>query len=931
MRLSVATYRLQLHKDFGFSEVRQIVGYLSDLGISDVYASPIFKSRKGSLHGYDVTNPGELNPELGGLSGFEETATEVRERGMGWIQDIVPNHMAFHGENDILRDVLENGRRSPYFEHFDVWWDHPYTGMRGRLLAPFLGSFFGEALEKGEIRLLYDENGFSICYYDLSFPLKIEAYSHVLTHRLEDLRKRIGRNNPEFIDLLGILYSLRILSSQESDEESLDHISFIKNTLWEIYTRCGEIRALIDENVGIFNGEKDPGDRTRRLAPLLSEQMFRLSFWKVATEEINYRRFFSINDLISLRVERERVFSHVHALITKLVRDKKITGLRVDHIDGLYDPEKYLRRLRQEGPETYLVVEKILDTDEELPLQWPVHGTTGYDFMNQVNGVFCRRENERPRTRGYFSFTGLKNEFGDLVLEKKKLILERHMTGDIDNLALQLKDLASRDRYGSDITLYGLKRALAAVMASFPVYRTYVRAKDIRQEDRVCIKKAVEKARATNPGLMHELDFVERFLLLEHPPDLPEEEQGRRLGFVMRFQQFTGPLMAKGFEDTALYVYNRLLSLNEGGESPGRFGVPIERFHAYNQSRVKNWPHALSATSTHDTKRGEDVRARINALSEIPDEWDNQLRVWSRINRKRRKRVGSVDVPDRNDEYFLYQTLVGAWPFDERGHPEFVQRIRAYIIKAVREAKVHTAWLKPDEDYEKAYISFLDDILEPGSPFLEAFLPFQRKIAHCGVYTGLSQALIKITAPGVPDFYQGCDLWDLNLVDPDNRRPVDYEKRKGFLEECKAKAADDALSFIGEMLATKEDGRIKLYLIYRALHARKEKRALFQEGDYIPLETAGPFKDHVISFARRKGGMWAVTVAPRFFFTLEGESTHPLGEAAWRDTALLVPEQAPENWKNALTGEEVGGRGRLPLAEILRAFPAALLVSEDNL
>lgn len=925
MRIPVATYRLQLHKGFGFTAAKEILPYLCDLGVSDVYASPILKARKGSLHGYDVVDPGALNPELGEDTDFEALVTELKKRNMGWLQDIVPNHMAFDADNDMLGDVLENGSRSPYFKHFDVLWDHPYTGMKGRLLAPFLGRFYGECLEEGEIRLRYDQKGFRVGYYDLSFPLRIESYAHVLTHRLETLKMALGRSHPEFIKLLGVLYVLRTLSSREGVDKGYEQISFIKNTLWEIYSRCEEIRAFIEENLRIFNGERDPAERVRRLGPLLSEQLFRLSFWKVATEEINYRRFFSINGLISLRVEREEVFRGVHAFLLKLVQEGKITGLRVDHIDGLYDPHGYLERLKKEGRGIYSIVEKILSPEEELPREWPVQGTTGYDFLNQVNGLFCRKENERSFTRGYSAFTGVRDELDDLVTEKKRLILERHMTGDIDNLALLLKDISSKDRYGSDITLYGLKRALTEVMASFSVYRTFVRNDEVREEDRSYIRLAVDRARQRNPDLGYELDFVERFLLLQMPGDLSEEENSRRLKFVMRFQQFTGPLMAKGVEDTALYVYNRLVSLNEVGGFPERFGVTLEAFHTYNLNRLKHWPNALSATATHDTKRGEDMRARINALSEIPDQWERQIREWNRINRKRKRKVKGLEVPDRNDEYFLYQTLVGAWPFQGKELPEFVKRIRAYVIKAVREAKVHTAWLKPDSDYEEAYMSFLDEILEPGNPFLEAFLPFQRKVAHCAVYTGLSQTLIKITCPGVPDFYQGCELWDLNLVDPDNRRPVDYEKRKALLEDIKLKVQKNTGQMINELLSTKEDGGIKLYLIHEALNVRRENNLLFREGEYVPLETTGACKQHVVAFARRKERNWAVTIAPRFFFALAGEGNHPLGEDTWKDTVLLLPAGAPEKWQNALTAETLTGADRLAIAEILGRFPVALL------
>ena len=930
MSIPLATYRLQLHKGFGFKALEEIASYLSELGVSDVYASPIFKARQGSLHGYDVVNPGELNPELGGLEGFEDLAREIKKCGMGWLQDIVPNHMAFDAQNNkMLADVFENGSRSPYFEYFDVLWDHPYPAMKGRLLAPFLGKFYGECLEQGEIRVLYDQEGFRIGYYDMFFPLKIESYTHVLTHGLEGLKKKLGRNHPDFIKLLGILYVLKTLSTQEGEEEGYEQVAFIKNTLWEIYSGCGEIRAFIDANLQVFNSPRDPLERARRLAPLLSEQMFRLSFWKTASEEINYRRFFSINDLISLRVEREEVFRRVHALALKLAGEGKITGLRVDHIDGLHDPKRYLERLREQGRGLYTVVEKILEREEDLPHDWPVEGTTGYDFLNALNLLFCRKENTRAFTRVYASFTGLRGEFDDLAMEKKKLILERHMTGDIDNLAHQLKNISSQDRYGSDITLHGLKRALSEVMASFPVYRTYVHAQEVREEDRASIQEAVEKARKRNPGLRYELDFVERFLLMRFEGDLSAEHRALGLEFVMRFQQFTGPLMAKGVEDTALYVYNRLLSLNEVGGNPERFGLSVQEFHAANLRRLKHWPHALNATATHDTKRGEDVRARINTLSEIPELWENQIRDWSRINRKRKKKVKGLDVPDRNDEYFLYQTIMGALPFEEAAFPEFVNRIKEYVIKAVREAKVHTAWLKPDEDYETAYLSFVEDILQPGNDFLRALLPFQSKVARCAVYTGLSQALLKVTSPGVPDFYQGSELWDLSLVDPDNRRPVDYETRRASLQDMGQRSEKNLLSLIEELLRTKEDGRLKLFLIYRALKARKENPALFREGEYHPLDTAGPFKDHVVAFARRKEGKWAVTVAPRFFFALAGEGNHPLGEHTWRDTELVFPEEAPGNWKNALTDEEIRGRGRIAVAEILKNFPVALLLTSS--
>jgi (1->4)-alpha-D-glucan 1-alpha-D-glucosylmutase len=922
MDIPSATYRLQLNRNFPFKKVKEIIPYLLELGISHVYASPIFKARKGSLHGYDIVDPRQINHELGTREEFEELTAQLKDHGLGWVQDIVPNHMAFDAENEMLMDVLENGPRSPFFKYFDIAWDHPYTSMKGRLLAPFLGKFHGEAIEEGEIRIRYDATGFKVIYYGVSFPLRIESYTHLLTQGLEELKKKLGRKHPDFIKLLGILYVLKTLSSQEGGEQGYDQVMFVKGTLWEVYTQNEAVRRFIDGNLDAFNGE-----RVRLLDHLLAEQLFRLSFWKVATEEINYRRFFTVNDLISLCMDDEEVFNHTHALIFKLLRDGRITGLRIDHIDGLYDPRTYLERLTKEGKDTYTVVEKILAPGEELPLSWPVQGTTGYDFLNYLNRLFCKSENEKPFNRVYTSFTGFKDTFDDLVTEKKRLILGKHMAGDVDNLAHQLKDISSRDRYGSDITLYGLKRALVEVMASFPVYRTYLSREDSRETDRACVNEAVEKARERQPGLSYELDFVERFLLTPWRDDLSQEERDERLGFIMRFQQFTGPLMAKGFEDTMLYVYNRLISLNEVGGSPGLFGITLKQFHEFNSGRMNHWPHSLNATSTHDAKRGEDVRARLNVLSELPHEWEERLKTWSRINRKKKRRLKGFEVPDRNDEYFLYQTLIGAYPLGKEDRLEFGDRMKHYILKAVREAKVHTAWLKPDAEYENAYLSFLDDILVPGNPFLEAFVPFLTKVAHFGIFNSLSQTLIKMTSPGVPDFYQGSELWDLNLVDPDNRRPVDFMKREAILKEIKRRAKTDVPNLIRELLSTREDGRVKFFLIHRVLAARRERSHLFREGIYLPMDSVGLYKEHIVAYARRKENQWAVTIVPRFLTALVGEGEDPLGEERWKDTRLVLPEEAPERWINAVTGKKIEGGKDLLVGEILKLFPVALLIS----
>lgn len=932
MRIPIATYRIQFNPSFTFGDALDIVPYLADLGISDIYASPIFKPKKGSAHGYDVVDPKQLNPDLGGEKGFEGLAKAVKDCGMGWLQDIVPNHMAYDRENQMLMDVFENGPHSRHFRFFDIEWDHPYEGMKERILAPFLGRFGGECLEDGEIQITYNEPGLTLAYYDLRFPLKIESYLTVFTHRLEILKRQLGSEHPDFVKLLGVLYVLKTLPTGEQPDERYDQIRFIKRVLWELYTKNHEIGGFIDENISIFNGEKGNPDSFNLLDALLAEQFFRLSFWKVATEEINYRRFFNINELICLRAEDEDVFNQTHSLIFKLVGEQKLTGLRIDHIDGLYDPAHYLKRVREKAGNLYVVVEKILDPGEELPSLWPIQGTTGYEFLNYVTGIFCKTSNKKALDRIYTRFTGLQSSYEDLVAEKKRLIIGRHMAGDVDNLALLLKTISGRYRHGADITLYGLKRALVEIMALFPIYRTYISNEVFSDADREYMKDAIGKALESTPALANELGFLQGFLLLKFEDYLTEEERAQWTHFVMRFQQFTGPLMAKGFEDTVLYAYNRLLSLNEVGGDPQRFGFTLKEFHAFNERRAKLWPHALNATSTHDTKRGEDVRARINVLSEIPQEWTRMVNAWHKLNWSKKKKVRGFTVPDKNDEYFLYQTLIGALPFDEKEYPAFTERLKQYAVKAVREAKIHTAWLKPDNDYEDAFLSFIEHILRPSeeTQFLAAFVPFQRKVAFYGMLNSLSQTIIKLTAPGVPDLYQGTELWDLNLVDPDNRRPVDFGMRTSFLREIQAKEGTGALELITELRATEHDGRIKLFLIYMVLKARKEHADLFEKGAYAPLKVSGGLRDHLIAFSRNHGTLWALTIAPRFLTALVKEGEYPLGHHVWADTSIHLPEGAPSLWKDAITQQGLKGQGALLAGQVMRHFPVAMLTGKED-
>ncbi|MBI4963616.1 MAG: malto-oligosyltrehalose synthase [Desulfomonile tiedjei] len=931
MRIPVATYRLQFNPAFGFRSAKKIIKYLTRLGISDIYASPIFRAKKGSLHGYDVVDPNQLNPELGTTKDFALLTEEARKNGLGWVQDIIPNHMAFDSENEMLMDVLEKGQGSDYFSFFDIDWDHSYEGLRGRVLAPFLGRFYGESLEDGEMKLIYGPTGLMVRYYDFALPVRIESYHKVFSRLLAPLKSKLGEDNPGFVRLLGALYVLKTLASEEETADRNITIQFIKQLLWNEYSHNPDFKKLMNRNVRILNGRAGKPETFTFLDDLLVSQLFKLSYWKVATKEINYRRFFNINDLISLRVQDEEVFDRTHQLVFDLLNAGAISGLRIDHLDGLYDPAGYLHRIREKAPATYLIVEKILDLDEDLCEPWPVQGTTGYDFINYVTGLFCDRKNSRTFNRAYANFTGFRGEFSELAREKKKLIIVEHMAGDVNNLAQLVRSISSRDRHGRDITMYGLRRAIMEVLAAFPVYRTYVDQRGLGESDRKYIQDAIDAATAVNPALINELKFVRRFLLLQFPPYLGEENKREWLQFAMRFQQFTGPLMAKGFEDTTLYVYNRLLSLNEVGGKPDRFGCSVKKFHSFNRKRQRRWPASLNATSTHDTKRGEDVRARINVLSEIPLEWEQNLRNWNRINKAKKERVKGTYVPDKNDEYFLYQTLLGAFPFSEEQYVEFVARIKEYMIKAVREAKVHTEWIQPDTAYEEAYLAFLDRILEPSddNAFLKEFRPFQRKISHYGVLNSLSQALIKITAPGVPDFYQGTELWDLNLVDPDNRRTVDFETRAALLEDLRSRATEDQRKLIHELLANVETGKIKLFLVHRALQARNDSLDTFQKGRYTALRTYGRFEHNIVAFARNYADKWSVTIAPRFLCEVVPDGDFPLGDRVWQDTGVLLPEHCARSLSNVFTQDVISVDNVLSVGQALKDFPVGLLIGKS--
>lgn len=917
MYIPTATYRIQFHSKFDFKKAQEIVTYLADLGISDLYASPIFKAGRGSTHGYDVVDPTILNPELGGEEDFEQLIAKIHQHQMGWLQDIVPNHMAYNSQNLWLMDVLKHGKDSDFFDFFDINWNQPYEEMNGRVLAPLLGDFYANCLERGEIQLDYDEQGLLINYFDLELPVRIESYLTFITHNLGALARKIGRKHPDFVKFLGILYLLKNITEEAKGKERYDQINFIKSLIWETYTQNSDVEEFIQNNLKEFNGEVGNPESFNLLDNILSEQFYRLSFWKVGAEEINYRRFFTVNELISVKVEELKVFNKTHELIARLVAENKFTGVRIDHIDGLYNPAEYLTRLRDKLEDAYITVEKILELTEDLPPSWPIQGTSGYEFLNYVNGVFCNLENEREFSQIYTRFTGLNPMYEDLVYAKKSLILEKNLAGDLENLTQILKRISSHTREGSDFTIYGLRKALFEVLVLFPVYRTYVDANGIGEIDREYVKQSIKAAKKKAPLLINEFNFIQKILLLEYEDFRSQTQREEWLHFVMRSQQLTGPLMAKGVEDTLLYVYNRLLSLNEVGGNPSHFGIELDLFHQFNQNKVKNWQHGMNTTATHDTKRGEDVRTRLNVLSEIPQEWSQQVNLWREINQSYKQK----GIPDANDEYFFYQTLLGTYPFEESELTQFPSRIKDYILKAIREAKVHTAWLHPDEEYEQGFLNFIDRVLERKSDFWQQFRPFQQQVAEYGIYNSLAQVLIKNTAPGVPDLYQGAELWELSLVDPDNRRPVDYQKRSEFLQEIKAKIDRDILQLIQELITTKENGKIKLFLTHQLLKARQTYSEIFQQGDYQAIEVTGKYRNHLIAFTRNYEEQTLLAIAPRFLTTII-KPGQPLDAKVWSDTSLNL---AHKNWHNLIDNQTIVGKN-LAVGKILQNFPVALLI-----
>jgi (1->4)-alpha-D-glucan 1-alpha-D-glucosylmutase len=900
-----ATYRLQFHRGFTFRDATELVPYLSKLGISHIYASPIMEARPGSTHGYDIINHNRLNPELGGKKEFRELVDALHRHGMGLILDIVPNHMAVGGrDNAWWLDVLEWGRASPFAEYFDINWDATRPDLKGRVLLPVLGEQYGVVLERGEIDLRFDaeEGSFSAWYFEHRLPISPLTYPSILNRGGEVLSE--------------IARAFEALGSGEAETRS--RAAALKRCLSEWGVREPARAGAIAVALGHYAGQKGNLEGFRNLHCLLEAQAYRVADWRVAAEEINYRRFFNVNHLAGLRIESAEVFERTHRLLGELIRSGDVHGLRVDHVDGLFDPRGYCERLQDRFGPVYVLVEKILAHYETLP-DWPVAGTTGYDFTNQVLGLFIDPAGERATTRLYRRIADRRDHFDEALYASKKRILQVNLASEMSVLTREFHSLSMQDWRTRDFTLNGMRAALEEVIAAFPVYRPYLSSRGVSTEDQRYIEWALAQAKKRRHAVDTSIfDFLHKVLTFAPTDPEPGPRSAEMLRVAMHFQQVTGPVMAKACEDTAFYRYVRLLALNEVGGDPRRFGTSIAAFHHMTLARAHSRPQAMVTTATHDTKRGEDARVRLALLSELPLGWGRQVVRWSRLSRLRRSESEGEIVPDRNVEYLFYQALLGAWPptlsvDDPEGMQDLAERLEGYMIKAVREGKERSSWSNPDANYEAGLQRFVRGVLDSSrtNPFLLEFHSFVKSLSRLGAISSLSQLVLKLTVPGVPDIYQGGELWDFSLVDPDNRRPVDWQTRRRLIHEVDGARVTD-------LSPDWQDGREKLFIINKLLNLRRSYPELFAQGDYRPIEAEDGSASHICAFARARGEEGIIVIVPRLVYRLYDGGC----SVKWGGTKIGLPSG---EWRDVFTGQLHDGGRPVLMGRLLAHFPVAVL------
>lgn len=983
-----ATYRLQFSAGFTFRQAEQLIDYLDRLGVGDVYASPVFRPQPGSPHGYDIVDHNTFNPAVGTSEEFARLTDELRRRGHGFILDVVPNHMGVgQGTNSWWNDILENGPGSRYAAHFDVSWKPLKPELENRVLLPILGDHYGRVLERGELKLHFEQGSFFVTYYDKLLPVGPRTSVIVLEPLLPALMARLGETDERVLELQSIITGLEHLpprteTKRSKVSERQREKEILKRRLAALAADSPEVAEAIADEVTRLNGREGDPHSFDTLDLLLEAQAYRLSYWRVASEEINYRRFFDVNDLAAIRMENPAVFVATHQLLFQLLGEERVTGVRVDHPDGLWDPREYLaalqkgmllalarreierdtnlgagdrdrvlermgalyeRLLDEHGANEatcplYIVVEKILARGEILPLLWPVDGSSGYDFLTSVGELFVDQASEAAMSEIYAQFTGERSSFPALAYDAKKLIIRTALASEFNVLTHYLYQIAARKRHSRDFTLSTLRATLLEFVAALPVYRTYVTEGDERMkpQDRRVVDRALRMAQRRNPLVdPSAFDFLRAILTLDLSAEATTDERARARDFVMRLQQYTGSVAAKGIEDTAFYRYHRLVSLNEVGGEPERFGIDVDEFHRQNLERLSRWPLAMTATSTHDTKRSEDVRARIHVLSELPEAWRETVRRVSTVVAEWKSGVEGEVAPSANEEYLFYQTIIGTLPLPLPANLDgYRQRMIEYMRKATKEAKVNTSWTNSSPDYDLAVESFVRRFIDAGSPGLELLMPLLRQVAVHGMWNSLSQVLLKLTSPGIPDIYQGCELWDFSLVDPDNRRPVDYAVRQAMLDELSSRLqAGTKLALAREALAHAEDGRIKLLVTHIALDCRRRWPSLYgATGRYQPLPAEGLAAAHLMAFARHADGADIISVAPRLTVRLTGGSMAPPVGRLWEGTSLPARSRRYRDLFTDRTLEvrQRGGKAMLLADEILAELPVALLESLDE-
>jgi (1->4)-alpha-D-glucan 1-alpha-D-glucosylmutase len=928
-----STYRIQLQPSFGFRRATEIVEYLDALGVSHVYTSPYLRSERGSTHGYDLVDPSQISQELGGDEGFDTWIESLRSRGMGHIADFVPNHMGIgSGENAWWEDVLENGESSIFADRFDIEWHPPKPGLEGRVLLPILAAQYGRTLEQGELKVIRDGGAFFVRFGERRLPISLPTLVPVLQRTAAALAlpttERDGQELESIVTAAGHLPSSHETATDRRAERSREK-EVIKRRIARLCEECPRIAQAVDLELARLNGEPGVAGSLDALDQLLRDQCYRLAFWRVATEEINYRRFFDINTLAAIRMETPEVFEAAHVLVFRLIDEGRLDGLRVDHVDGLYDPADYLERLRAQWPRRggsapYIVVEKILGPEESLPATWAVDGTTGYDYLAAASGLFVDPASEDDLTSFYQECTGDHASFAEHARRSKLATLSGSLSSEIHMLAQSLDRIAEANRRSRDFTLAALREAIVGTIASFSVYRTYVRPDGSREAtDEEHIGQAIRAAKRADPHRDASVfDFLRDVLTLRLPADASEGERSEWRRFAMRFQQITGPVMAKGTEDGAFFTYPRLALLNEVGGRPDRFGTRVSEYHAGNLARARDWPRAMIATSTHDTKRSEDVRAKLAVLTEAPDLWRRDVGVWRERARLFRRRVDDAEAPSASDEYLFYQTAFGVLPFGAtpRFTPELVERVVACTEKAAREAKQHTSWLNPHEPYESALRDFARGMLSD-DVFVARMCALSGRLSTFGASNSLAQVVLKVASPGVADTYQGNEVFDQSLVDPDNRRLVDFASLSARLERLRH-IRGDRQGFVQGLLSHYDDGDIKLYVLHRALTLRRRRSAIFVGGTYRPLDGG----DHVVGFCREASGQSIVCAAVRHAFRrTRGDALWATGRI-WGDETTQWPVG---RYRDYFTGAVFEVASTVRLADLFASLPVALLVGEQ--